>query len=429
MVKRHSIFSFMQGNVLVLIVSTFLMRFSTTLGWPYFSLHVLALGGSPIIVGMVYSIGVLAGLPTFPLGGYIADHRGRVKLVGVMTFLEAFMKIFFIVARHWLFMVVGLFLWQLICIHYSIAQAIMADSLPPDRRGIGFATALALPNIAGVVAPFISGYMIDISGGGSIGVRTAMPLLWTMSLIIGVVAGIIRLRFLKETLKHTSSNSSLKHVPLLVKESYKSVGESLRWMTKPLWAIALISMVITFFVSVASPFWIIYATSVIGLSPGSWGSLIFLLGIVQICLMIPMGYLIDRYGVRKLIIVALSMAIMPVFLFTFCRSFLQVFVALLSLTLVNAILSPAFSSLKANLIPRKRRGRLLTLLGHSVRIAWGSAWAMGILLFLPMSAGMLLGGYIYDWNPQYPWIIFSLAIIFCLLLTIRFIREPEKPEI
>jgi MFS family permease len=429
MAKLRSIFNFMQGNVLVLIVSTFLMRFSTTLGWPYFSLHVLALGGSPILVGLVYSVGVLAGLPTFPIGGYIADHRGRVKLVGVMTFLEALMKIFFIVAQHWTLLVVGLFFWQLICIHYSVAQAIMADSLPPNRRGIGFATALALPNIAGVIAPLISGYMIDVSGGEFIGVRATMPFLWTASLIIGIVAGTIRLRFLKETLKQTSSSSSRKHIPLLVKESYKSVWESLRWMTKPLWVIALISMVITFFVSIASPFWIIYATNVIGLSPGSWGSLIFLLGIVQIGLMIPMGYLIDRYGVRRLIIVALSMAIIPVFLFTFCRSFLQVFFALLSLTLVNAILSPAFSSLKANLIPRERRGQLFTILGHSIRISWGSAWAMGLLLFLPMSAGMLFGGYIYESKPQYPWIIFTLAIIFCLLLTIRFIHEPEKPEI
>jgi MFS family permease len=346
-----------------------------------------------------------------------------------MTFVEALMKIFFIVAQHWMLLVVGLFLWQLTCIYYPVFQAIMADSLPPDRRGIGFATALALPNIAGVVAPFISGFMIDVSGGGSAGVRTVMPLIWAASLIMGIVAGTIRLRFLKETLKRPGSSGTLKHVPLLVKESYKSVWESLRWMTKPLWAIALISMVITFFVSIASPFWIIYATSVIGLSPGNWGALIFLLGIVQIGLMIPMGYLIDRYGTRRLIIVALSLAIAPVFFFTFCRSFFQVFTALLSLTLANTILMPAFSSLKANLIPRERRGRLLALLGQGGRIAWGSAWAMGLLLFLPMSAGMLLGGYIYDWNPQYPWFIFTLAIVFCLLLALRFIHEPETPEI
>jgi len=249
-----------------------------------------------------------------------------------------------------------------------------------------------------------------------------MPLIWAASLIMGIVAGMIRLRFLKETLKRPGSSSTLKHVPLLIKEAYKSVWDSLRWMTKPLWAIAVISMVITFFVSIASPFWIIYATSVIRLSPGSWGSLIFLLGIVEICLMIPMGYLIDRYGTRRLILVALSMAIAPVLLFTFCRSFLQVFITILSLTLANAILMPAFSSLKANLIPRERRGRLLALLGQGGRIAWGSSWALGLLLFLPMSAGMLISGYIYDWNPQYPWFIFAIAIFFCLFLAVRFIR-------
>lgn len=419
----------MQGNALFLTVSAVLMRLALSLGWPYFSLYISALGGSPPIIGLVYSVGVLAGFPTFPLGGYIADHGGRVKLVGVMTFIESFMFLFFIFAKNWTMMIIGLFLWQFISIHYPVISAIMADSLPPGQRGIGFATTMALPSIAGFIAPFISGYLIDFYGGGHEGVRIAMPICWTASLIFGLIGATIRLKFLKETLKKSNSKISMKNVPLLLKESYKSILESLRWMPKSLLAVATISIVTTFFVSLASPFWIIYATKIIGLNPTSWGALILLLGLVRICISIPIGHLVDRYGARRLIIVALFLTIFPIFLFTFCNTFTEVLAVLLILTFANAILFPAFSTLKANLIPRERRGRILSILGHGISISWSGGWTTGIILFIPLAVGMLTGGYIYEYNPQFPWFILTLAVIICLFLTIRFIREPEKPEV
>ena len=38
------------------------------------------------MVGLVNSLASVAGLFLYPLGGYIADSRGRVKLVGLATF-------------------------------------------------------------------------------------------------------------------------------------------------------------------------------------------------------------------------------------------------------------------------------------------------------------------------------------------------------
>ncbi|UCH03187.1 MAG: MFS transporter [Candidatus Bathyarchaeota archaeon] len=429
--KLRSIFGFIQGNTLVLIVADILSRFGVYgLVWPYFSLYVMALGGSPIIVGFVYSVGVLAGFPTFPIGGYISDHSGRVKLVGIMTYLESFIFVFFIFANNWIIMIIGLFLWQMIAIHYPVLQAIMADSLPPGKRGIGFATAMALPSITGFIAPYISGYLIDIYGGGFTGVRVAMPICWTISLIIGLVVATIRIRLLTETLEKAESRISLKNIPFLLKASYKSVLDSIKWMPNSLRAIAIVSIVITFFVSIAGPFWIIYATSILGLKASSWGVLILVLGQVQIGLSIPMGHLVDRYGARRLIILALFLSIFPTFFFIFCRTFIEIILTLLTLTCANAILWPAFSTVKANLIPRERRGRLLSILGHGGgAISWSGTWATGVILFIPMSVGMLIVGYIYESNPKYPWIILTVAIILCLILTIQFIHEPEKPEI
>jgi MFS family permease len=338
MEKLRATFSFLRGNVLTLVISDVVSRTAISLGWPYFSLFIMALGGSPTIVGFVYAIGVLAGLPTFPIGGYIADHKGRVTLVVIATYLEAFVFSFFIFAQDWTWMIVGLFLWQLGSIHYPILSAILADSLPLEKRGIGFATTMIFPTMVGIIAPYLSGYVIDLYGA-----KLAMPILWTSSLILNSLAATIRLRFLKETFS-TSVSISLQHVPRLLKDSYQSVRESLRWMPRPLLIIAVVSVIMTFFVSIAAPFWIIYATIHIGLTASTWGTVILLLGFVQIGLSIPIGHLVDRYGVRRLIIIALLISVFPVLLFTFSRTFSEVFMVLLSLTVTNAILGPALAS-------------------------------------------------------------------------------------
>jgi MFS family permease len=60
-----------------------------SIAWPFFPLYIGALGGSVTEIGLVYALGGLAGLILYPVGGYIADHKGRVRLVANATYLFA----------------------------------------------------------------------------------------------------------------------------------------------------------------------------------------------------------------------------------------------------------------------------------------------------------------------------------------------------
>lgn len=424
----QSTFSFLKGNIRVLIVCRSLWRISNSIVMPYFSLYILALGGTPATVGLVNAIGSLAGLILYPVGGYIADLKGRVKFVGVATYFSALGFSFFILAQDWTMLAAGRFFRQLILFYVPALTAIMADSLPPNQRGLGFATAMAIPGAVGIIAPYLGGYLIDFYGGGDTGVKSAMRICYTASIIIGILVATGRLRFLKETVKESSSSVSLWNIPLLLKASYTSMLESMKWMSKTLWSVAIIEVVTVFFVSIAAPFWIIYATMIIGLTASQWGSLVLLSGIVQMSLSIPVGYLVDRYSSRLMIIVAMALAPIPVFLFPFCDTFLEVLALLLLLSFVNTIIWPAYSTLMANVIPREKRGRLLSILGRGIAISWQRVWGGGFIVFLPMSIGTLIGGYIYEADPKYPWLILGGALILCLILTIRYIREHDKPE-
>jgi len=57
--------------------------FSMRMAMPYFSLFILALGGQPQEIGYVRTVRTLAAPIIFPIAGYLADQRGRVKLIAV----------------------------------------------------------------------------------------------------------------------------------------------------------------------------------------------------------------------------------------------------------------------------------------------------------------------------------------------------------
>jgi predicted MFS family arabinose efflux permease len=82
----------------------------------------------------------------------------------------------------------------------------------------------------------------------------------------------------------------------------------------------------------------------------------------------------------------------------------------------------------ANSIPRERRGRVLSVLGQGVAVSWGGVPMGALLLFIPGTIGSLSGGFIYDFNNKYPWFILTAGLIVCVLLTIKFIKEPKTPQ-
>ena len=147
------IFWFIQGNIKVLMFCRVLWSFSTSIIYPFFSLYILALGGSSTEIGLISSLGLIAGMVLYPLGGYIADRAGRVKLIGYSTFLYAFAHLFFVFATNWQMIAIGQFFSQLLLFYMPAMNALESDSLPPGVRGKGFAIIMAVPGSVRIIAP------------------------------------------------------------------------------------------------------------------------------------------------------------------------------------------------------------------------------------------------------------------------------------
>ncbi len=422
----ESPFGFMRGNVLVMTVTRIFRMFSRSAAFPYFSLYVLALGGDAASIGIVSSLRPLASLLIFPLAGYFADRMSRVRLIVLAGYLSASIYLLQVFASDWVILAIAGFLLGLIVFQFPARSALMADSLSPRQRGIGFAASRAIPGAVAVVAPTFAGYLIQI-----IGVESGVRYLYAFVVVTYAISATINMRFLKDTVQATALDmSNLKEI---IRESYRSVTDILKWMPKNLKALALIITLCRVANAIAGPFWVVYATTEIGLSAGEWGILIAAYSAVRIVLSLPAGAAVDRFGRRKTITAALTLCIAPLLLFMNSRRFEDILLVLLSLSIVNAFLPPSVAALMADIVPREMRGRVMAAFGRgTIMIAPGGGGGggpgMGYVLALPVMVGSLLGGYIYSLSPASTWLLQSVLTLGSLFLVLAFLHEPERAE-
>jgi MFS family permease len=418
-------FGFFKGNVAVLAISMAIFAFAEQMVFPYLSIYISALGGDAQSIGLVYSLGTIGSVILLPIGGYIADNRGRVKIVAAMSYVFALSSIFFITATNWRLLIIGVFFQRLSLIYTPAMAALMADSLSIQQRGIGFAAFRAIPGLAALSSPYIAGYLID-----KYNTIIAMKICYTIFLICGIIASTLRLK-LTETLPENRVNLSLSNFPKLLVTSYRNMLDALKEVPKTMWAITAISCISIFFGSIAGPFWVVYAMEVIKLSAKEWGTIILCATGLRIVLSLPAGRIIDTVGKKKCILASLALMPIPILFFIRSKTFMEVLIVVLLIECFDDFLMPSARALVADLIPRHKRGLINAALGRGYLIVTvgGTLGGGALALFIPSMLGFALGGYIYPINNIFPWILLALAMAISALLSALFIQEPEKPEI
>jgi MFS family permease len=303
-------------------------------------------------------------------------------------------------------------------------QALMADSLPPGRRGIGFAATMAIPSAFGIASPILGGWLID-----QLGIKPAVKGLYLAGFFVALLVATLRLKFLKETLASgRSMGITLGSVPGLIVKSYRDVIRIVREAPRRLILLSLLISGCTFIVSLVSPFWIIRAKETIGLTTADWGVILLVNGAVNVLLSLPAGGFVDRHSKRLVAGICLILGAIPVYLFLYATSFWQVLALGVLITLPNTFLNPSFQAMFTDMVPREKRGRMIAALGGGGVFLMGSAWGTGVIAILSMTAGSLLSGYVYRFNSSLPWMLLSGVLVVIGVLFITQIRESDQVE-
>jgi len=400
-------FSFIHGNVFVLLVSWVLMNFAGHMPETYYSLYVLELGGTPMSVGVISFSYMMALASVQFLGGYLADSYGRKRLVVTMTFALALSYLLYALAFSWEVILVGAVLQGLFLVYQPALWAIMADSLPPERRGVGYALS-QLVGVFSIASPIVAGCIV-----GWAGLLTGMRVMYMATVMAYLTAAVLRFR-LRETLKPDAGRPGvfevLRSYPRAVRESFTV----LKVLPRTVLNLSVVYVVFHMFSWMCMQYYVIYATRFLGVSEEFWALLSAVWFASMYASTLPVGKLVDAVGRVAPLLASMPLTAVATWMFIKGGS-----VLLLTSFVVNGIattmFSNAYQSLQTDLVAAEYRGRVIGFTNFF-------AYVFG-------AVGGFVGGYLYEHvHPSVPFMLLTVSQAPLLVFSALSIREPKVRE-
>ena len=407
--------SILRGNFLVLLITWIIFRVAFRMVMPYEALYIRALGAGPAILGMMNGIYMaIFSLSLIP-GSYVADRWGRRRIIVLMTYCLGFSYIFYYLAPDWPYtpawqlVLVGMILAAISRVYSPALQAITADSLPPEKRGLGYAMMGVVPDIFAIASPFLTALLI-----ARYGFVEGLRLAYLGVLVSFMLAATIRLFFLRETVQPSGPVARVGLARMYVR-SVKDMVAALREADRDLKAVLFIPMAL---VPVSQALWTfvpLYLVDYAGITEEDWGIISSIRVALSIIAGLLFGKLADLVSRKKMLVASYLARSIFVLALPFARGFWQVLAFLLLVDLSASAGFPAIQALIADLTPRAMRGRI---------------YGARTLLFNLLSAGIIpLMGALYEGvDPRLPFFIACPTAILTGLLVAALVREPVHRE-
>ena len=398
--------NFFRGNIGVIAVGSAIRGFGGGIISTYVSLYFIGLGGSPLTLGLTASIASVIQCVILLLGGFIADYYGRRKIMVLTAFYGIFFPLLYAVVQDWRIFAVLSIIGALGVMSNPASHAVVADSISPQKRTTGIASLQVVSSLPVIIAPLIGGWLIQNHG-----LLDGFRLACVCTAATAFTSALFIFLFLKETHRHKLAaklNSSNFNTLIGFMRPPRPLPTGL----KPL----MISYALVMFANGAvGQYYILYANNVIGLTNLEWGAIVSLQLLLVIILKIPGGWLSDKFGKRKIMILSAATCAPCAVLFTLAHSFVQVLIVALLLIVTGIYYAPAHEALQADLTPRTMRGRITAL--------WGICSAISTAL------GILAGGFLFQMvSPAVPFYLFTAAELVAVFFIINMVREPMDKE-
>ncbi len=427
MVDVMSIREVMRGNLLIFTVGDTLRQLSMFITFPFFSLYVQELGGSMVDIGIVNSLRPLTALFAYPIAGYIAHRYSRVKVIAATIYLTAPFWFIYVFARDWRSLALGNLLQGLMTFYFPASNSLMADSIPPDKRGLAYSLWWAIPSAVGITSPYIGGYLTT-----RYGVVPAMRFLYILTFAVAMFNGTMNLKLLKEPPREEPEEGN-PGVFRMLADSYRDMLAVLTWLPRGLKAFAVMLALGFFFNNMMTSYWVVYSVQVLGLTKLQWGTVLLIAAVTNVALLLPAGIIVDRLGTKRTLTAALAAAAVPLLLFPFSRGFWDITLVFVALTLANSVLTSGAPALMAQMVPSEMRGRVMAALGQGMLVintrgSGGGGPGMGAVLTIPSILGAIVGGYVYEYNPVLPWMMMGVAMLLSALINAFLVSVPEPGE-
>jgi MFS family permease len=380
----------LERNVSIASAAVFLLGLGEELWKKFLPKYLEALGASTPIIGLFGTAeDFFDAIYQYP-GGWIADRLGRRRAFLIFIALASAGYLVYYFASSWPLVFVGLALvmaWQ------SMASpaifAIIGDSLPRDRRAMGFTLQSILKRVPIVIAPVIGGAMI-----ASLGIVKGVHAGLLITLALAAVTLLLVLKV----------NIAIKVSPAT---NIAGVWRSFHTGLKRL----LISdVIIRMCEGMTGVLTILYVTNVQGFSTARYGTLIGIQMIVSILVYIPAGKVADRIGRKPFVIVTFFCFA----LFPLAVMFAMNFGFLILAFVIGGLREIGEPSRKAMIVDSARDD----LRARSVGLYY-------LIRSLSITPAAAIGGLLWKISPQVPFVVAGViglvgTIVFALTVEERY---------
>src|SRR6266851_1355966 len=378
----------LERNVAIASAAVFLLGFGEELWKKFLPKYLEALGASTPIIGLFGTAeDFFDAVYQYP-GGWISDHLGRRRAFLIFITLSSAGYVVYLFSSWWPFLFVALALvmaWQ------SMASpaifAVIGDSLPRERRAMGFTLQSILKRLPIVIAPILGGALIA-SQGILKGVHSGL-------LITLAAAAITVLLVLKLNVTIGPQETTNIH------GVWRSFHSALK-------RLLISDIIIRTCEGMTGVLTILYVTNVAGFSVARYGILIAIQMFTSILVYIPAGKIADRVGRKPFVIATfLSFALFPVAIIVASNFILLVLAFVIGG--LREIGEPA------------RKAMIVDFAKENVRAR--SVGLYYLVRSLSITPAALIGGLLWKIRPEVPFII---AGIIGVLGTLAFAFTVEE---
>ena len=378
----------LERNVSIASAAVFLLGLGEELWKKFLPKYLEALGASTPIIGLFGTAeDFFDAIYQYP-GGWIADRLGRRRAFLIFVTLASAGYAVYYFASSWPLVFVGLafaMAWQ------SMASpaifAIIGDSLPRDRRAMGFTLQSILKRVPIVIAPVIGGAMI-----ASLGIVKGVHAGLLITLGLAAVTLLLVLKV----------NIAIKASPAT------NIAGVWRSFQKGLKRLLISDVIIRMCEGMTGVLTILYVTNVQGFSTARYGTLIAIQMIVSILVYIPAGKIADRVGRKPFVIVTFfSFALFPL-----AVMFAMNFGFLILAFVIGGLREIGEPSRKAMIVDSARED----LRARSVGLYY-------LIRSLSITPAAAIGGLLWKISPQVPFVV---AGVIGLIGTIVFTLTVEE---
>jgi len=366
-----------------MLVMVILVGMGEKMAERFLPLYLIAMGGTPIVIGLLNGLdNLLSALYSYP-GGWLAEKLGYKKALTIFNLMAIFGYLIVVLFPTWQAVLIGaIFFISWTAISLPATMSLISSVVPANRRSMGVSLNSIVKRIPMALGPIMGGALI-MKFGRIQGVRYS----FIVAIILAIVALFVQQKFIVET-------------PIVkkVKQEKKS-----RRFSKNLTNLLISDILVRFCEQIPYAFVVVWVVENNHLSEMQFGILTAIEMATAMLIYIPIAYLADR-STRK-----------PYVAITFFNFTIFPIVLLFSKTFPTLIFAFIIRGLKEFGEPT-RKALIMDLAPEDSK-----AWTFGTYYFIRdviVSVAAFAGAFLWKVSPA---LNFLIATGFGLIGTLYFI--------